>query len=48
MLYEHPDKRLPRAVMFRDSFAIWLIPLLSREFQPHSLFVAIHVRSRDR
>jgi hypothetical protein len=32
MLYEHPNKRLPRAVMFRDSFATWLIPLLSENF----------------
>jgi alginate O-acetyltransferase complex protein AlgJ len=31
-VYEHPDKRLPRAVVFRDSFAIWLIPLLSENF----------------
>jgi hypothetical protein len=32
MLFEHPDRRLPRAVMFRDSFATWLIPLLSENF----------------
>jgi alginate O-acetyltransferase complex protein AlgJ len=33
IVYEHPDKKLPRAVMFRDSFATWLIPLLSEHFQ---------------
>ena len=32
IVYEHPDARLPRAVMFRDSFASWLIPLLSEHF----------------
>ena len=32
ILYEHPDDRLPRAVMFRDSFATWLIPLFSENF----------------
>ena len=32
ILYEHPNKRLPRAVMFRDSFATWLIPMLSENF----------------
>jgi hypothetical protein len=32
MLFEQPDQRLPRAVMFRDSFATWLIPLLSENF----------------
>jgi alginate O-acetyltransferase complex protein AlgJ len=32
ILYEHPDARLPRAVIFRDSFATWLIPLLSENF----------------
>ena len=31
-LFEHPDKRLPRLLMFRDSFATWLIPLLSESF----------------
>ena len=31
-MYEHPDRRLPRAVVFRDSFATWLIPLLSENF----------------
>ena len=30
--FEHPDKRLPRLVMFRDSFATWLMPLLSENF----------------
>jgi alginate O-acetyltransferase complex protein AlgJ len=29
---EHPDKRLPRAVVFRDSFASALIPFLSEHF----------------
>ena len=33
IVYEHPDRKLPRAVMFRDSFATWLIPLLSEHFQ---------------
>jgi hypothetical protein len=32
MVFERPDERLPRAVMFRDSFATWLIPLLSESF----------------
>ena len=32
ILYEHPDKRLPRCVMFRDSFAMWLTPLLCESF----------------
>jgi alginate O-acetyltransferase complex protein AlgJ len=33
IVYERPDRTLPRAVMFRDSFATWLIPLLSDHFQ---------------
>ena len=33
MIFEHPDQRLPCAVMFRDSFATWLIPLLSEHFR---------------
>jgi hypothetical protein len=33
IIFEHPDQKLPRAVMFRDSFASWLIPLLSEHFQ---------------
>jgi alginate O-acetyltransferase complex protein AlgJ len=33
IIYEHPDKKLPRAVMFRDSFATWLIPLVAEHFQ---------------
>jgi hypothetical protein len=37
MLFEQPDQRLPRAVMFRDSFAIWLVPLLSENFS-HILY----------
>ncbi len=37
IVYEHPDARLPRAVMFRDSFATWLIPLLSENFS-HILY----------
>ena len=37
ILFEHPDKRLPRAVMFRDSYATWLIPLLSENFS-HILY----------
>ncbi len=37
ILYEHPDARLPRAVMFRDSYAGWLIPLLSENFS-HILY----------
>ncbi len=32
IVYEHPDKRSPRAVVFRDSYATWLIPLLSENF----------------
>jgi alginate O-acetyltransferase complex protein AlgJ len=32
IVYEQSDKRLPRAVMFRDSYATWLIPLLSENF----------------
>jgi alginate O-acetyltransferase complex protein AlgJ len=32
-VFEHPDKKLPRAVVFRDSFATWLMPLLSEHFQ---------------
>jgi hypothetical protein len=32
LLFEHPDKERPRALMFRDSFALWLIPLLSESF----------------
>ena len=27
IVYENPNQGLPRAVMFRDSFASWLIPL---------------------
>jgi hypothetical protein len=30
--FEHPDAGLPREVMFRDSFASWLIPFLSEHF----------------
>ena len=37
MLFEQPDKRLPRAVMFRDSYATWLIPLLAENFS-HILY----------
>ena len=37
MLYEQQEARLPRAVMFRDSFATWLIPLLSENFS-HVLY----------
>ena len=37
ILYEHPDSRLPRAIMFRDSYAGWLIPLLSEHFS-HILY----------
>jgi alginate O-acetyltransferase complex protein AlgJ len=37
IVFEHPDKRLPRAVMFRDSFAMWLTPLLSESFS-HILY----------
>jgi hypothetical protein len=33
IVYESPDRELPRAVMFRDSFATWLIPLLSEHFR---------------
>ena len=32
IVFEHPDKRLPRAVVFRDSFGTWLIPLLAENF----------------
>ena len=32
LVFEQEDTRLPRAVMFRDSFAIWLTPLLSENF----------------
>ena len=32
IVYEQPDEQLPSAVMFRDSFANWLIPLLSENF----------------
>jgi alginate O-acetyltransferase complex protein AlgJ len=32
ILFEHPDKERPRLLMFRDSFASWLIPLLSESF----------------
>jgi hypothetical protein len=32
ILYGQPDGQLPRAVMFRDSYASWLIPLLSENF----------------
>ncbi|MGP0064189.1 MAG: alginate O-acetyltransferase AlgX-related protein [Isosphaeraceae bacterium] len=32
-IFEHPDQRLPRAVVFRDSFATWLMPLLSEHFR---------------
>ncbi len=32
LVMEHPDRHLPRAVMFRDSFAINLVPLLSEHF----------------
>jgi alginate O-acetyltransferase complex protein AlgJ len=31
-VFEQPDPRLPRAVMFRDSFGTWLMPLLSDHF----------------
>jgi hypothetical protein len=37
IVYEHADKGLPRAVMFRDSYATWLIPLLAENFS--------HIRS---
>jgi hypothetical protein len=33
IVYENPGKALPRAVMFRDSFATWLIPLLADHFE---------------
>jgi alginate O-acetyltransferase complex protein AlgJ len=33
IIFEHPDQKLPCAVMFRDSFASWLIPLLSEHFR---------------
>jgi hypothetical protein len=33
IVFECPDRTLPRAVMFRDSFATWLVPLLSEHFQ---------------
>src|SRR5262249_34283022 len=33
IVFEHPDKRLPRAVVFRDSFANLLTPLLSEHFR---------------
>ncbi len=32
LVMEHPDRRLPRAVMFRDSFAVNLVPFLSEHF----------------
>jgi alginate O-acetyltransferase complex protein AlgJ len=32
IVYENPNRGLPKAVMFRDSFASWLIPLLSENF----------------
>ncbi len=32
IVFEHPEAGLPRAVMFRDSYAIALIPLLSENF----------------
>ncbi len=31
--YEHPDPSQPRAVVFRDSFAIALVPFLSEHFR---------------
>ena len=46
MLFEHPDQRLPRAVMFRDSFATWLIPLLSENFS-HILYSWQYTFDRD-
>jgi len=30
--FEHPDAGLPRAVMFRDSFASWLVPFFAEHF----------------
>jgi hypothetical protein len=33
IVYERDDADLPRAVMFRESFATWLFPLLSEHFQ---------------
>ena len=33
IVYEHPDQKRPRAVMFHDSFATPLVPLLSEHFQ---------------
>lgn len=33
LVMEHPDRHLPRAVMFRDSFAINLVPFLSEHFR---------------
>ena len=32
-MFEQPDQKLPAAVMFRDSFATWLDPLLSEHFR---------------
>ena len=32
LVTEHPDKRLPRAVIYRDSFASALVPLLAEHF----------------
>ena len=37
LLFENQDQRLPRAVMFRDSFATWLVPRLSENFS-HILY----------
>ncbi|MGB7759997.1 MAG: hypothetical protein WBL61_09220 [Bryobacteraceae bacterium] len=31
-IYEHLDRRLPKAVVFRDSSSSWLLPLLSESF----------------
>ncbi len=44
--YEHPDARLPRAVMFRDSYAAWLIPLLSENFS-HVLYTWQYTFNRE-
>jgi alginate O-acetyltransferase complex protein AlgJ len=46
LVFEHPDPKLPRAVMFRDSFADLLIPLLSEHFQ-HIVFSWQYTLDRD-
>ena len=45
---ERDDARLPRAVMFHDSFYQNLMPFLSEHFQPHFLLLGLRFRPRAR